>query len=68
MNKAKLDNRKIRTDNTSGVNGVWWRENRKRWAVQIKVNNKQIWLGQFIVKGEAEQHRKDADYYFGFIR
>jgi len=68
MNKAKLDNRKVRTDNTSGVNGVWWRIDRKRWAVQIKVGNKQIWLGQFINKTEAEQRREDADYYFGFIR
>jgi hypothetical protein len=67
MNKTKY-NRKIRTDNTSGTNGVWWRCNRQRWACQIKVKGKQIWLGQFINKFDAIQHHEDAEWYFNFIR
>ena len=59
-------NHKRRVDNTSGVNGVWWRKDRNRWAADIKVNGKKIWLGQYIDFFEAVCARKSANVKYGF--
>ncbi len=41
-----------RRKKTSAHKGVWWSTTRKRWIAQIRVDNKQIKLGQY--KTEAE--------------
>lgn len=46
-------NKKIRTDNRTGVTGVWWRKERRNYAVQITVNKKRKCLGHFKDKFEA---------------
>jgi HNH endonuclease len=52
--------------NTSGVPGVYWHINRKRWQARIKVNHKSFFLGTFIDFEDARQARYDAeDRYFG---
>lgn len=38
---------KINSTNTSGYRGVGRNKNRKKFGVQIRVNNKRIWLGSF---------------------
>ena len=61
-------NRKLNTNNTSGVMGVCWLEKRKRWVAQIKVNGKTMWRS-FVNKEDAIQARKEAEKkYFGKFR
>jgi len=61
-------NHKLRKDNTSEVNGVYWREDKKRWVAQIRVNGVGEHLGSFRKdeKGKAEGARKAADKKYGF--
>lgn len=33
--------------NTSGIVGVCWHKQKNKWQAQIKINNKQIYLGSF---------------------
>ena len=40
-------NSKIRKDNTSGVKGVVWRKDCKKWQTQLWINNKKIYFGTF---------------------
>ena len=46
-------NQKIRSDNTSGLKGVSWSEERQKWQTGIYVNGKRIGLGRFKTKEEA---------------
>lgn len=47
-NKSKnAMNSKLRKDNTSGIKGVSWNNNRKKWEVYISINNKKLNLGRF---------------------
>ena len=46
-------NQKIRKDNTSGLKGVSWSEERKKWQTGIQVNGKRIALGRYNTKEEA---------------
>lgn len=62
-------NQKMRTNNKSGITGIWYdkREERtKHWVAEIKVNGKKIALGSFSTKEEAIQAREFAEnQYFG---
>ena len=61
-------NRKIRSDNKSGVPGVRWRNTKgtKNWIAEITVNKEVIRLGSFYTKEEAVAARKAAEAkYFG---
>ena len=46
-------NQKKRSDNTSGLKGVSWSEERKKWQAGIHVKGKRIGLGRFNTKEEA---------------
>jgi hypothetical protein len=46
-------NQKRRSDNTSGLKGVSWSEERKKWQAGISVKGKRIALGRFNTKEEA---------------
>ena len=48
-----LCNQKKRVDNTSGLKGVSWSEERQKWQTGIQVNGKRIALGRFNTKEEA---------------
>ena len=65
-NSQNMMNRKLQSNNTSGVTGVIWDKHKEKWRAQIKINNKNICLGRFINFDEAVQVRKDAEKeYFG---
>lgn len=54
-------NSKVRSTNTSGVTGVYFRKDTKRWCAGIRKNYKKISLGCFATKDEAIKARKEAE-------
>lgn len=42
-----VQNSKIRIDNTSGIKGVSWNKNKKKWDAVISKNNKKFFIGRF---------------------
>jgi hypothetical protein len=47
-------NSKIRSNNKSGVKGVYWNEARRKWYPQIKVNGKYVLRGYYDTIEEAK--------------
>lgn len=59
-------NSSIRKDNTSGVTGVCWDKNRKKWLVRVYENGKEINLGYFNDFNNAIIARKNGEEkYYG---
>lgn len=59
-------NRKIHSNNTSGVTGVNYHKKSGRWTARIMVDYKRIELGEFDLFEDAVRARKEAEeYYFG---
>jgi hypothetical protein len=56
-----MKNGSVRCDNKSGVAGVHWSKQRKKWQVTIGIGEKNISLGRFSNKEEAVKIRKDAE-------
>ena len=57
------------SNNNSGVIGVCWDKNAKKWRAQIVVNKVQKHLGFFINKEDAIKARREAEIkYFGDFR
>ena len=54
-------NHGIQKNNTSGVRGVKWDNECKRWYAQININNKRIYLGRFNNKDDAIVARLNAE-------
>lgn len=46
-------NMKKSTSNSSGVKGVYWSRNAKKWAAEIYVNGKHVWLGLHLTLSDA---------------
>ena len=46
-NPAYLFTSRMRKDNTSGIRGVCWNRNRRKWCAKIQVGKKSIYLGLF---------------------
>ena len=46
-------NRKIRHTSKSGLKGIDWNKNSKKWRARITLNNKTISLGLFVDKNKA---------------
>lgn len=82
INRNKLDNRRenlricsrlenvrntgLRTNNSSGVIGVYYRERFKKWHASIRINGKAKSLGYYHDKKDAIAARKRAEIkYFG---
>jgi hypothetical protein len=61
-----LKNVKLRNSNTSGFNGVYWAEDRKKWRAEISANNKNIKLGSFDTLDDAIRCRMAANIKYGF--
>ena len=58
-----------RSDNSSGVTGVYWDKQNNKWIASIQVNGKQIHLGYFKTKEGAVEARRQAEIeYFGEYR
>ena len=59
-------NHTIAKNNTSGVTGVYWSKYHNAWRATIRINYKNITLGQFKKFEDAVKCRKEAeDKYFG---
>lgn len=59
-------NMKPNKNTTSKYKGVCWDKFRQKWRVNIKVNNKQTFLGRFDCENEAAiQYNKYATLYYG---
>lgn len=59
-------NRKLRSNNTSGVTGVYWDKSSQKWFAQIVANKEKKFLGYFNDFNDAVTARKDAEEkYFG---
>lgn len=44
---GNAQNAKLRTDNTSGVKGVFWNKQCKKWSVSVQVNKKPKYCGLY---------------------
>ena len=61
LHKENMRNRRGRNKNsTSGIKGVFWIKNAKKWRAQIKVNRVVIYLGYFTDKIKAATAYNDA--------
>jgi hypothetical protein len=61
-----LQNRKIGSNNTSGVKGVYYDKKRNTWKAQINIDGIRVYLGRFNTIEEAKQVRvKKANEVFG---
>jgi hypothetical protein len=60
---ALISNVKPRSDNTSGVPGVTWVKNRKKWSARITFKGNDYWLGSYADedKDKAIKIRKEAE-------
>ena len=54
-------NRRMQNNNTSGVTGVSWRDDVKKWSSKICVNGNQKYLGSFTDKTKAIDARQKAE-------
>ena len=65
-NTESCRNASLSKNNSSGVTGVHFDNEKQKWAATIKVNRKTIFLGRFNTIEEATICRKKAqDKYFG---
>jgi hypothetical protein len=49
----QAQNRRLRSDNTSGYRGVGWNKGARKWRARITVDGKVIFIGDFADKEEA---------------
>lgn len=61
-----LRNMALPKSNTSGVMGVHWFKNAKRWSANIRVSGKSKHLGYFDTKEEAAKARAIAERKYGY--
>lgn len=67
--QQNIFNSKVREDNTSGVTGVSWFKQRRKWRARIAIDGKEKHLGLFTSKEEAVEAREKAEIkYFGEYR
>ena len=59
-------NRRIQSNNSSGVNGVYWSSQRGKWHARIKIGGKYKSLGFYNSLESASQARAAANKEFGF--
>lgn len=58
---ANLRNGRLRTNNTSGVKGVYWDRARGLWNARIRVNYRTVHLGRFTTLEAAAHARRLAE-------
>lgn len=59
-------NTRLHSNNTSGVNGVFWNQQRQKWQSQAQVDGRSMHIGFFKSKDAAAQARAAANRSFGF--
>ena len=55
-----IQNSKIRSDNTTGVKGVYWDKSNSKWQVQMRMKGKLKYLGRYTTLKEAKAVVKEA--------
>jgi hypothetical protein len=66
--RENLMNQQIPINNTSGVKGVCWFKRDQKWRAQIKIDGKQIYIGQFDTLEDATLARQTkANEIFGLF-
>jgi hypothetical protein len=59
-------NTKLSKHNTSGIKGVFWHKQAKKWRAMVRVNRKLIYLGYFACINDAKNaYTKAAKEHFG---
>lgn len=61
-----MKNMSMSKNNTSGVTGVHWHKQHKKWAAQIRTSRKTKHLGYFENFEDAVEVRKDAEKLYGY--
>lgn len=61
-----LKNKSVSSKSTTGVTGVYFSKDKKKYRAQIKVNRKAIYLGMFDTLEEAAAARAEANLKFNF--
>ena len=65
-NSQNCTNKGLISNNTSGVTGVYWEKNKKRWFAEVSVNYKTIRSSYFKEFNDAVEARKELeDKYYG---
>ncbi len=59
-------NRRLHSNNSSGVCGVFWDKGMLKWKALIKSNNKSIYIGRYKNLSDAINARKSAEIEHGF--
>lgn len=57
-------NKKIRSDNTTGITGVRWHEQRQKWNARIALDGKERSLGMYEKMEDAKMARLKAELIF----
>ena len=57
----QAQNRRIQKNNKTGIPGVYWNKRNQKYQVEIRANNKYIFLGYFRNKNLAIKVRKKAE-------
>jgi hypothetical protein len=60
-------NRNRSKNNTSGYTGVYWRANRQRWVVEVRIDGKDRRLGSFKDIRDAITRRKAEELRLGYF-
>lgn len=59
-------NRKMQSNNNSGIKGVSWNEQRRKWIAKIRVNRRLLHLGGFVrIEDAAAAYERAAHKYYG---
>jgi len=64
--KINMKNLKKRTDNTSGITGVYWREDRQCWVAKIHLKSGQCKRKHFKIKQDAIDWRNRMSELHGY--
>lgn len=56
----------INKNNTSGITGVTWDTQNKKWCAQLSINKKNFYLGSFKTKFDAAKARWEAEKKYDF--
>ncbi len=64
--KKNAMNRRLPANNTSKIIGVYFQKKENIWTAQVKINQKNIYLGCFKNKDDAVKARKKAEIKYGF--
>lgn len=59
--RGNSKNRSMRSDNKSGVTGVYWDKKSQKWWAEITPYGESIYLGHFTDKSDAIAIRKSAE-------